>query len=88
MYDGTCVKCFTSLSLLPCSLCIVFARVKAVAFRQFFENNPDSLLRMVQVRHTQIHTLTAANIPHSLCVMYKCADHYAEITKSDIPSSE
>ena len=24
-------------------------RVKATAFRQFFENNPDSLLRMVQV---------------------------------------
>ena len=37
------------LSLTPSDPCSL-VRVKATAFKQFFEDNPDSLLRMVQVR--------------------------------------
>ena len=37
------------LSLTPSDHCSL-VRVKATAFKQFFEDNPDSLLRMVQVR--------------------------------------
>lgn len=59
-FFSPCYFCSVLLLTLPSSLSHTF-RVKAVAFQSFFEENPDSLLRMVQVMilvRIHVHDIT------------------------------
>ena len=51
MYSSECATSFCLLFIILSSLSV---RVRANAFTQFLEENPDSLLRIVQVGHLTI----------------------------------
>ena len=64
-------------------LCYLY-RVNGKAFDKFFENNPDSLLRMVQVRETRnVYPLLLA-LSCSITLLVLCVDYHASSTKGDI----